>query len=52
MTNLFTQFQQETMSICICKHVLATAKDSQIRSLYKLSLELSEKHCKEIKGVF
>ena len=23
MTNLFTQFQQGTMSICICKHVLA-----------------------------
>lgn len=52
MTNLFTQFQQETMSICICKHVLATAKDVQVRSLYKLSLDLSEKHAKRLKEFF
>jgi len=36
MTNLLAQFQQETMSVCICKYVLATSKDSQVRSLFKL----------------
>ena len=52
ITNLLAQFQQETMSICICKYVLATVKDSQIRSLFKLSLDLSEKHVKKLKELF
>ena len=52
ITNLLTQFEQETMYICICKYVLATVKDSQIRSLFKFSLELSEKHVKKLKEIF
>ena len=32
ITNLLTQYEQETMSICIDKYVLATVQDSEIRS--------------------
>src|SRR3954447_7704491 len=52
ITNLLTQYEQETMSICINKYVLATVKDSQIRSVFKFALELSEKHVKKLKGFF
>jgi hypothetical protein len=52
ITNLLTQFEQETMSICICKYVLVTVKDSQIRSVFKSSLELSEKHVNKLKEIF
>ena len=40
------------MYICICKYVLATIKDSQIRSLFKYTLDLSEKHLKKQKEFF
>ena len=52
ITNLLTQYEQETMSICINKYVLATVKDSQIRSVFKFALELSEKHVKKLKEFF
>ena len=52
ITNLLTQFEQETMSICIGKYVLATVKDPQIRSVFQFSLELSEKHVKKLKEFF
>ena len=52
ITNLLTQYEQETMYICICKYVLATVKDSQIRSLFKFTLDLSEKHLKKQKDFF
>ena len=40
------------MYICFCKYVLATVKDSQIRSLFKFTLDLSEKHLKKQKDFF
>lgn len=52
ITNLLTQFEQETMSVCVCKYVLATVKDTQIHSLYQRSLELSEKHINRMKEFF
>jgi hypothetical protein len=52
ITNLLTQFEQETLAICIGKYVLATVKDSEIRSVFKLSLEISEKHLKKLKDFF
>lgn len=52
ITNLLTQFEQETMSICIGKYVLATVKDPQIRSVFQYSLEISEKHLKKMKEFF
>ncbi len=52
ITNLLTQFEQETMSVCVGKYVLATVKDPQIRSIFQFSLEISEKHLKKMKGFF
>ncbi|MBB6447772.1 DUF3231 family protein [Bacillus benzoevorans] len=52
ITNLITQFEQETMSVCVGKYVLATVKDAQIHSLYQRSLEISEKHLKKMKELF
>ena len=52
ITNLLTQYEQETMSICIGKYVLATVKDPQIRSLFEYAMELSEKHLKKLKEFF
>ncbi|WP_419393413.1 DUF3231 family protein [Cytobacillus praedii] len=52
ITNLLTQYNQETMSICISKHVLATVKDSEIRSLFEFALELSGEHLKKLKEIF
>jgi len=40
------------MSVCVGKYVLATVKDPQIRSIFQLSLEISEMHLKKIKEFF
>ncbi|MEK5393396.1 DUF3231 family protein [Margalitia sp. FSL K6-0131] len=52
ITNLFIQYIQETMSICICKHVLLTVKDPEIHALFEFTLSLSEKHKERIKEFF
>ncbi|MGR6342046.1 DUF3231 family protein [Priestia megaterium] len=44
--SLWVQYIRETMAICISKYVLATVKDSGIRSLFEFCLGLSEKHLK------
>ena len=49
ITNLLTQYEQETMSICIDKYVLATVQDPEVRSLFEFAMGLSEKHVKKIK---
>ncbi|KKI91278.1 hypothetical protein WQ54_15780 [Bacillus sp. SA1-12] len=51
ITNLFTQYIQDTLSICISKHVLATVKDSDVRSLFEFAMGLSEKHVIKIKEI-
>jgi hypothetical protein len=52
IASLWTQYLQETSSVCACKYVLATVKDPEIRSVYQLSLDLSEKHVNELKAIF
>lgn len=52
ITNLWVQYIQETMAICISKHVLATVKDSDICALYEFALNRSEKHVKKLKEFF
>ncbi|WP_216700821.1 DUF3231 family protein [Priestia filamentosa] len=49
ITNLWIQYIRETMAICISNYVLATVKDSEIRTLFKFCLELSEKHFEVLK---
>ncbi|MGB8271020.1 MAG: DUF3231 family protein [Priestia megaterium] len=46
ITSLWVQYIREIMAICISKYVLATVKDSEIRSLFEFCLELSAKHLK------
>ncbi|NRD76998.1 DUF3231 family protein [Bacillus sp. BRMEA1] len=52
ITNLHLQFIQETISICVSKHVLATVKDPEVRSLFEFSLGLSENHVKALENFF
>ncbi len=52
ITGLWTQYIQNTMSICISKHVLATAKDPEVLSLFKFTLNLSEKHLQMVAEFF
>jgi hypothetical protein len=52
ITSLWTQYIQETMAICISKHVLATVKDSEVRSLFEFSLRISKKHIKKLEDFF
>ena len=52
MTNLLAQYEQETMAICIGKYVLATVKDTDILSIYKYSMEITEKHLQKLKEFF
>lgn len=52
ITGLWTQYIQNTMSICISKYVLATVNDPEIFSLFKFTLGLSKKHLKMVEGFF
>ncbi|MEH7334848.1 DUF3231 family protein [Neobacillus drentensis] len=52
ITNLFTQYIQETMSICVSKYVLDTVRDSEVLSLFEFSLQLSIKHVKKLNEFF
>jgi hypothetical protein len=52
ITGLWTQYIQNTMSICISKYVLATVNDPKIFSLFKFTLGLSKKHLKMVEGFF
>jgi hypothetical protein len=52
IASLWTQYMQETSAVCGCKYALATIKDPEIRSVYQLSLNLSEKHLNELKAFF
>jgi hypothetical protein len=52
IASLWMQYLQETSSVCACKYILATIKDPEIRSVYQLSLDLSEKHVNELKSFF
>jgi hypothetical protein len=51
ITNLYTQYIQETVSICTGKHVLTIAEDPDIRSVFEFSLGLSENHLDRIREI-
>ncbi|MGG2089723.1 DUF3231 family protein [Priestia aryabhattai] len=52
ITSLCTQYQQDTLEVCIAKHVLATVTNAKIRSLFAFSLELSKKHIEILTAIF
>nr|WP_280168891.1 DUF3231 family protein [Priestia megaterium]MDH3159661.1 DUF3231 family protein [Priestia megaterium] len=52
ITSLCTQYHQDTLAVCVAKHVLATVTDADIRSLFAFSLKLSEKHIEILTAIF
>lgn len=52
ITSLCVQYYQDTLAVCVAKHVLATVTDAEIRSLFAFSLELSKKHIKLLTAIF
>jgi hypothetical protein len=49
ISSLWTQYMFETMSICFLKYALEHLEDQKIITIYKKSLELSERHVLKIK---
>jgi hypothetical protein len=49
ISSLWTQYLFDTMSICFIKYALEHMEDEEIVEVYKLSLELSEKHVQKVK---
>ncbi|SDQ06225.1 DUF3231 family protein [Virgibacillus salinus] len=52
IANLWSQYQNDTMAICIYKYMLENVEDESIRSVLKLSLSLAEGHIPIIKDYF
>ncbi|MBE2973193.1 DUF3231 family protein [Priestia megaterium] len=52
ITSLWTQYIQDTMSVCISKYVLAKVKDPEVYSLFEFTLELAEKHLHVLRDIF
>lgn len=49
---LWTQYINETASICIHKHMMEHLKDNDIRSAFEYAMSLSTKHIEKIKEFF
>ncbi|MFZ3578778.1 DUF3231 family protein [Virgibacillus sp. DJP39] len=52
LANLWTQYQNDTMSICMITHLLENCKDKEIIVILKSSLDLSNSHIKKLKDMF
>jgi hypothetical protein len=49
VASLWTQYIDDSMNICIKKHVLERVEDAEIRSVYEFAIGLSQKHIEKIK---
>ncbi|MCA1028974.1 DUF3231 family protein [Cytobacillus kochii] len=49
---LWTQYMNETASICIHKHMLEHIEDTEIRSVFEYAMALSHEHTRKIKEFF
>lgn len=52
IANIWTQYQNDTMAICVCKYMIKIVEDRSIRSILELALNLAEKHIPKIKAFF
>jgi hypothetical protein len=52
VSNLWTHYIRETLSICVTKYMLKIVKDPEIHSVFKLALELSLKHINVLRALF
>lgn len=52
IANLWSQYQSDTMAICVYKHMLTTVEDTSIRPIMEFALTLAEGHIAKIKEFF
>ncbi|MET3699405.1 uncharacterized protein DUF3231 [Bacillus oleivorans] len=52
ISSLWTQYMFDTMSICFIKYAIEHIEDNDIIDIYKIALEYSEIHVKQIKEFF
>ncbi|MED1203523.1 DUF3231 family protein [Heyndrickxia acidicola] len=52
VASLWMQFITDSLDVCIKKHVLATVKDNDIRSIYNQAMRSSENHLEKIRFFF
>lgn len=50
LANLWTQYMNDSMAICILNYMLKKVEDDEIRSILEFSLSLSKRHIQVIKG--
>ncbi len=50
IANLWSQYVNDTMSICVLSYYLKHVKDQDIRSILNFALEIAESHIESIKG--
>jgi len=52
ISNLWTQYIRETLSLCVNKYMLHTIKDPEIKSLFRLANQRSIEHIEFLKKIF
>ncbi|WP_199623126.1 DUF3231 family protein [Paenibacillus alkalitolerans] len=52
MASLWTSYLNDTMAICVMKHVLNKVEDTQIKQVFEHALRLAETHIQTITGIF
>lgn len=52
IANIWSQYQNDSMAICIYSYMLETVKDESIRPVLKLALKIAEGHITEISNYF
>ncbi|WP_223702365.1 DUF3231 family protein [Sutcliffiella deserti] len=52
IANLWTQYMNDTMSICIIKYSLAKVTDKDIKRVLEFALQIAESHIEKIKNIF
>ncbi|WP_042460148.1 DUF3231 family protein [Neobacillus dielmonensis] len=52
ITNLWTHYARETLSVCVTKYMLRIVKDQEINKLLQTALEMSEQHIKTLQDFF
>lgn len=52
LSQLWTGYMQDSLSIYILKHFLQTVEDKEIKSILKHTLELSQAHIPKLTAIF
>ncbi len=52
LASLWTQYMNDSMSVCVISYYLKTVQDKDIREVLEFALELSQSHIGKIRGFF